>query len=90
LERTLRKIAYLRLTREDLLFAIHILSTTAQNPTFESVKALEWCLGNLKKTFKESKIYYSRKKEALRLFAFTDAAYSADSQLLQLRIVETY
>ena len=77
----LGSIMYLRLTRPDLLFAIHLLGAVAREPTSLAVDAIKHCLGYIKQTKSYERIFYSSEsKRDINIVAFTDAEWATNRQ----------
>ena len=73
-------LLYLRLTRFDLLFALHSLSQFSQNPTVESIKCLKHCLTYIINTKHFHRILHGEDTpfSIINLVAFTDAEWATD------------
>ena len=77
--RVLGKLMYLRLTRFEILQAIHRLSKVARAPGQDAVNAMKHCLAYLKYSQDARRIFYKKQNESkLVLLAFTDAEWGSD------------
>eukprot|EP00924_Labyrinthula_sp_SR-Ha-C_P002728 snap_masked-scaffold_13-processed-gene-5.16-mRNA-1 protein AED:1.00 eAED:1.00 QI:0/0/0/0/1/1/2/0/405 len=76
----LGSLIYLRLTRFDLLYALHALSQLSEHVTSFAVKSILNTLGYISRTKHQKRIFYSdQSKGEITLLAFCDAEWASNS-----------
>eukprot|EP00924_Labyrinthula_sp_SR-Ha-C_P006333 augustus_masked-scaffold_31-processed-gene-3.66-mRNA-1 protein AED:1.00 eAED:1.00 QI:0/0/0/0/1/1/3/0/1177 len=73
-------LIYLRLTRFDLLYALHALSQLSEHVTSFAVKSILNTLGYISRTKHQKRIFYSdQSKGEITLLAFCDAEWASNT-----------
>eukprot|EP00924_Labyrinthula_sp_SR-Ha-C_P014108 snap_masked-scaffold_56-processed-gene-1.40-mRNA-1 protein AED:0.90 eAED:1.00 QI:0/0/0/0.5/1/1/2/0/1341 len=76
----LGSLIYLRLTRFDLLYALHALSQLSEHVTSFAVKSILNTLGYISRTKHQKRIFYSDQSNGeITLLAFCDAEWASNS-----------
>jgi histone deacetylase 1/2 len=77
-QQLLGRIMYLRLTRADILFALHSLSMCGHAPTQTARDEVRWLLGYLKQSQDYKMKFYYQLPSQLNIVAIVDAAYGSE------------